>query len=309
MSQQLTLPDIPNAIFSPESESGHSLCVGQDGRMIDRSGLDHVRVNPSRLLVSKKDLKTNGTSGQLGTGSSRSCALQSFLVNRLTQRLSTDGSILFRQTWKTVVTPLGRHVFRLVVSARRTSDNGSTLLRSWKTPQAMDANGKGRAGRLKKGSRNPDTPGSYRSDLKDRALFAGWPTTTRDYKGGYPGGRIRQGKFSTDTLDVTAQLASWATPRANASCERLGETGSSIAGHQERLANAGSGYATDEDYGLRQFADWLLCRDGFWRPVEPGTFPLVDGDTSRVGRLRAYGNAIDAGAAETFIAAFLESRL
>ncbi|WP_250438746.1 DNA cytosine methyltransferase [Delftia tsuruhatensis] len=48
-------------------------------------------------------------------------------------------------------------------------------------------------------------------------------------------------------------------------------------------------------------ADWLLCRDGKWRPVEPGTFPLVDGAPSRVGRLRAYGNAINAQAAETFI--------
>lgn len=308
MSQQLTLPDIPNAIFSPESESGHSLCVGQDGRMIDRSGLDHVRVSHSLSQEPEKERKTNGTCGLNGIGLSKSNALQSFLVNRLTQRLSTDGSILFRQTLKTVVTPSGRHVFRLVVSARRTSDNGSTLLRSWKTPQAMDAKGKGRAGRLKKGSRNPDTPGSYRSDLKDQILLAGWPTTTRDYKGGYPGGRIRQGKFSTDTLDVTAQLASWATPRANASCERLGETGSSIAGHPERIANAGSGYATDETYGLRQSVDWLLCRDGYWRPVEPGTFPLADGDSSRVGRLRAYGNAIDAGAAEAFIAAFLETR-
>ena len=39
-------------------------------------------------------------------------------------------------------------------------------------------------------------------------------------------------------------------------------------------------------------ADWLFCRDGKWRPVEPGTFPLAHGATSRVGRLRAYGNAI-----------------
>ena len=43
----------------------------------------------------------------------------------------------------------------------------------------------------------------------------GWPTTsTRDHKGGYQGGRIRNGKISTDTLDVTAQLATWPTPSA-----------------------------------------------------------------------------------------------
>ena len=41
-----------------------------------------------------------------------------------------------------------------------------------------------------------------------------WPTpATRDHKGGYQGGRIRNGKISTDTLDVTAQLTGgWATP-------------------------------------------------------------------------------------------------
>jgi DNA (cytosine-5)-methyltransferase 1 len=48
-------------------------------------------------------------------------------------------------------------------------------------------------------------------------------------------------------------------------------------------------------------ADWLLCRDGKWRPVEPGTFPLAYGAASRVGRLRAYGNAINAKAAQAFI--------
>lgn len=53
--------------------------------------------------------------------------------------------------------------------------------------------------------------------------------------------------------------------------------------------------------GLWRAADWLLCRDGKWRPVEPGSFPLADGAASRVGRLRAYGNAINAEAARVFI--------
>ena len=55
--------------------------------------------------------------------------------------------------------------------------------------------------------------------------------------------------------------------------------------------------------GLWANADWLLCRDGKWRPVEPGTFPLAHGATARVGRLRAYGNAINAEAARIFIEA------
>ncbi|MBR8135110.1 DNA cytosine methyltransferase [Burkholderia cenocepacia] len=55
--------------------------------------------------------------------------------------------------------------------------------------------------------------------------------------------------------------------------------------------------------GIWRNADWLLCRDGKWRPVEPGTFPLAHGAPSRVGRLRAYGNAINAEAATHFILA------
>ena len=53
-------------------------------------------------------------------------------------------------------------------------------------------------------------------------------------------------------------------------------------------------------------ADWLLCRDGRWRPVEPGTFPLAHGAPARVGRLRGYGNAINAEAAKAFVEAVME---
>ena len=54
-------------------------------------------------------------------------------------------------------------------------------------------------------------------------------------------------------------------------------------------------------------ADWLLCRDGKWRPVEPGTQPLAHGSPNRVGRLRAYGNAINAEAARCFIESVVEA--
>ncbi|HCR4430463.1 TPA: DNA cytosine methyltransferase [Morganella morganii] len=57
--------------------------------------------------------------------------------------------------------------------------------------------------------------------------------------------------------------------------------------------------------GYWRDADWLFCRDDKWRPVEPGTFPLADGVTCRVGKLRAYGNAIVAPVAEEFIRAYM----
>ncbi|POP46883.1 DNA cytosine methyltransferase [Superficieibacter electus] len=76
--------------------------------------------------------------------------------------------------------------------------------------------------------------------------------------------------------------------------------------------------------GFWRDADWLLCRDGKWRPVEPGTFPLVDGaaarlgrvesgvarvaSSNRVGRLKGYGNAINAQAAAHFIYSYMQTQ-
>jgi DNA (cytosine-5)-methyltransferase 1 len=55
--------------------------------------------------------------------------------------------------------------------------------------------------------------------------------------------------------------------------------------------------------GFWSDADWLPCRDGKARCVEPGAFPLAHGIPARVGRLRGYGNAIVAPLAEAFIRA------
>jgi DNA (cytosine-5)-methyltransferase 1 len=59
--------------------------------------------------------------------------------------------------------------------------------------------------------------------------------------------------------------------------------------------------------GFWRDADWIDCRDGKARPVEPGSFPLVDRATARVVRLRGYGNAIVAPLAEAFVRAYLDS--
>lgn len=59
--------------------------------------------------------------------------------------------------------------------------------------------------------------------------------------------------------------------------------------------------------GRWEAADWLPCIDGVSRPVEPGTFPLAHGVPGRVGRLRAYGNAIVPEVAATFVRAALEA--
>ncbi|SYM73491.1 C-5 cytosine-specific DNA methylase [Klebsiella pneumoniae] len=92
-------------------------------------------------------------------------------------------------------------------------------------------------------------------------------------------------------------------------------------GDTEQNRMGGEPVRTLEVNGFWRDADWLFCRDGKWRPVEPGTFPLVDGaaarmgrvepgvarvaSSNRVGRLKGYGNAINAQAAAAFIRAYM----
>ena len=94
--------------------------------------------------------------------------------------------------------------------------------------------------------------------------------------------------------------------------------------------------------GFWRDADWLFCTDGKWRPVESGTFPLVDvtsnlmgqvrtglegmgidpkdikkilkqpksiiatSNKNRAGRIKGYGNAIVLEQAQTFIEAYMD---
>lgn len=74
-----------------------------------------------------------------------------------------------------------------------------------------------------------------------------------------------------------------------------------LADTYEQQRNGGRNARPGPANGFWRNADWLLCRDGRWRPVEPGTFPLAHGATARVGRLRAYGNAINAQEAKAFV--------
>ena len=116
---------------------------------------------------------------------------------------------------------------------------------------------------------------------------------------------------------------------ADAESERRdGRESSSWAARRDCFENSGDTGRTRPTNGFWRDADWLFCRDERWRPVEPGTFPLVDGTAgrmgrvrtdqerlasilprkdqgSRAGRLRAYGNAIVAPQAAEFIRAFL----
>ena len=88
--------------------------------------------------------------------------------------------------------------------------------------------------------------------------------------------------------------------------------------------------ATGPTNGFWRDADWLLCRDGKWRATQSIVIEMADGIADRlgysrfgdrwslnpliqkaekrVGRLRGYGNAINAEQAKAFIKAFMEVR-
>ena len=138
-----------------------------DGLTTDQSGRDHHLASLSLSQGRKKEQMTSVISGRSGSISSGSADLQSYLESRLAQRFATAGLTKSKLTWKKVITPLGRSLSRLQVSAHSTKETG----------------------------------------------FGLWPTAAAtDHKGGYRGGRIRNGKWSVDRLDVAAQLTDWLTP-------------------------------------------------------------------------------------------------
>ncbi len=194
----MTLPDSLSAISSPGSADGRLPYVAQDGPTVARHGQHHAPASLSARQAKDLGLLTSGTYGPPHIGLSASAALSWSLASNLAALTRTTGSTLYKLTWKPWAMPSGRLRFRLRASARRTSE---TELIGWPTPIA--SNGRGAGNFNRQGGVN----------LQTAVLLAGWPTpTATDGKGGYQSGRIRNGKLSTDRLDVAAQLAGWPTP-------------------------------------------------------------------------------------------------
>lgn len=91
-----------------------------------------------------------------------------------------------------------------------------------------------------------------------------------------------------------------------------GHGGHGVDGNQPgriRAHEAGSIGAAGAVGGFWQDADWIYCR-GFgtippsYRPIEPGSFPLVAGIAARMDKLRAFGNCIVAPQATEFVRAY-----
>jgi hypothetical protein len=112
---------------------------------------------------------------------------------------------------------------------------------------------------------------------------------------------IRPGTAGKYKLRDEVHLASW--PTTSTRDHKGGYGGGPNEERQDQHGYIGRNGTT----GFWAAADWIDCKDGKTRPVEPSTFPLAYGAPARVGRLRAYGNAIVPQVAQAFIEAYLET--
>jgi len=184
--------------------------------------------SPSRLRESKEDQTMTVTSGLRCLELSKN-PNHDGLLERMFLASSTWHSTMCKLTWKENITRSGNSYYRLLPSMRSTEEIEYSLL---PTPTAQQygtsQNGKRKDGTTFKQAGKPSlhtmarhnlwpTPtvqGNYNKkglskksgDGLATAVKKMWPTpTTRDHKGGYVGGRIRNGKVSWDTLDVAVQ--------------------------------------------------------------------------------------------------------
>lgn len=200
----------PSFTSSPESGCGATPCERQDGTTAVQCGPALAPASPSPAPASAKEPATTDTCGRTCSDSSASTDLTSALVSRLQALTACSGSTLYKLIWKERATPSGRSIPALRASVRRISDSDST---GWPTPRSSDTVNTNetpeqwsvRQDAMK--AKNPKLGGLHKP-LGIVAKMTGWPTPAQtDYKGGYQGGRIRNGEISTDRLDVTAQIS------------------------------------------------------------------------------------------------------
>ena len=111
------------------------------------------------------------------------------------------------QTWPNWGLMLNGECFRQPMLVQTTKENEFGY---WLTPNCMDSLPPRSIEALKKQYDKNRQGRTTHSTLREQVVYPPpnqmWPTpSTRDYKGGYLGGRIRNGKVSWDTLDVAVQ--------------------------------------------------------------------------------------------------------
>lgn len=170
----------------------------------------------------------------------------------------------------------------------------------WREPREFSGSASEAQGSIQERERRGDA-------LTDSGATGGLANTNSRQRGWLSDGTRRDDSYGQD--------ARWA--EGNGQPKRSGTTGdSSRLGNPNDprpqgwlLRRNGTRERFTRQTGLGPWGNYDLieCLDGKTRRFESGSFPLAYGDSSRVGRIRAYGNAIVAPLAAAFIGAFMEA--
>jgi hypothetical protein len=276
MSDRTTSTATLSATSLQALEDGPTLLDWLDGLTTANSGPEVALASLSVSLAPEKAKPTNVTSGRRSSTSSAQSLPQSSWESKLRLRLESIGSTECVLTWKASATPSGRQLSRLVPSMRPTGEIASGL---WPTPAASDGM---RGGTI--------TEAMTGQSLPQRVNAVLWPTpTAMDHARGLT---ARPQDTGTPLPQMIAR-ALWSTPRASPN-EPYHEVHAVAVGGQARRLLGGTGH-------------WLIGADGKARRVEPGIRLLAHGVPARVGKLRAYGNAIVPQVAAEVIGAYLDA--
>lgn len=267
-----------SVIFSLGSEAGPSPSVAPAGLTLDLFGREVVPVSRSRSRARAKASPTIDTSGQSGTSSSASDALQRSLESRLRARLR--GSDLCEVIWKPWATPWGQSLSRPRARVRTTFGTG---FGSWPTPTSRDH---------KDGKPCPNVPVN---GLLGRMV---WPTPTSLAKA--KDGNNEAGNSAG--LVAIRKHALWATARASPNENRTTKaTPSQMAGKHgaylavQAIISNGPSEQTEKPGALNpEFVCWLMGYPPEWLSCAPSATRSTRG-RQRSSSVRAPDVAQTAG--------------
>ena len=279
MSSRMTSRVTRSATSSPVSVDGPTQLDWLDILMIGNSGQAHAHVSPSALLENSKAKKTKGISGRSSSTSSEPEGPLSSWENKLRLRLERIGSTECNLTWKASATPAGRQLFRLVPSTPESAGGHSS-----ETSGCPVCAGTRRVG--------PYWPGGI-------STICGNCNVDHTISEGLEGQR-RHGDDGNKPGWINAQQAGSVTETSGPISDPYSK------GSFPRDHNQASRYRESAATGHWSDGRFVIGADGKARRVEPGIRLLAHGVPARVGKLRAYGNAIVPQVAAEVIGAYMQ---
>ena len=139
------------------------------------------------------------------------------LQRALEANLSGPGSMIYQTVWKPHVTPLGRQIYRLRASGRRTSDSEPSLVPSgWRTPMAEDTRERKNVGYIE---RRKTLKFPITTSMEAVWQLSGWPTpnAVNGDSGAYKDFdklMARKAAGRQTNLQEIVMVAGWPTPMA-----------------------------------------------------------------------------------------------